>query len=164
MLPRIKLLFVFIVLLLSTNHIVASISLGELRCELLENPVGIDTKSPRFSWKIFATTERNVVQTSYRILVASSIEKLSQNIGDLWDSGIVYSDQSQWINYSGEKLKSNHIYYWKVNVQTNKGDATWSDYAFWSMGLLNENDWIRRLSFHVFRLDIYEQNSIFKSP
>lgn len=144
MLPRIKLLFVFIVLLLSTNHIVASISLGELRCELLENPVGIDTKSPRFSWKIFATTERNVVQTSYRILVASSIEKLSQNIGDLWDSGIVYSDQSQWINYSGEKLKSNHIYYWKVNVQTNKGNATWSDYAFWSMGLLNENDWKSR--------------------
>lgn len=144
MLSRMKLLSALFVLLFSTNALLASITVGDLRCELLENPIGIDLPHPRFSWRLFADNERNVNQTSYHILVASSQENLAQNIGDVWDSGVINSDQSQWVSYNGKQLKSNQFYYWKVRVQTNKGETTWSSQAHWSMGLLNENDWKSR--------------------
>lgn len=56
-------------------------------------------------------------------------------------SGKIETDASQWITYQGEPLKCNAPYYWKVKVYTNKGEANWSNPAFWSMGLFNEADW-----------------------
>jgi alpha-L-rhamnosidase len=119
----------------------ATITIGDLRCEMLENPLGIDSRKPRFSWRIFASQERNVQQLSYHILVASTKEQLEKNLGDIWDSGRMDSDRSQWIEYAGKPLKSNTYYYWKVKVTTNKGETSWSDPALWSMGLLSENEW-----------------------
>ena len=66
---------------------------------------------------------------------------LAQGKGDIWDSGKIESDASQWIAYQGKPLKRNARYYWKVKVYTNRGEADWSAPAFWSMGLLNEADW-----------------------
>lgn len=117
-----------------------------LRTEQLMNPMGIDTRQPRLSWCIVSDAQ-NVMQTGYRILVASSPEKLQQNEGDLWDSGNVVSDASQWIAYRGKPLKSNDRCYWKVKVTTNqdkaavKGETLWSEPASWSMGLLTESNW-----------------------
>lgn len=141
MLKKIKILFTFSALFFLVIPAFGVITVGDLRCEMLENPVGIDFKSPRLSWRISATTERNVEQTAYRVIVASSKEKLAENIGDVWDSGNVNSAQSQWIQVDGKTLKSNAFYYWKVLVQTYKGASAWSAPAYWSMGLLSENDW-----------------------
>ena len=63
----------------------AKISLQNLRCEMLQNPEGIDVTKPRLSWEI-VSDERAVLQTSYQIIVSSSLEKLAANEGDLWDS------------------------------------------------------------------------------
>ncbi len=115
-----------------------------LRTEALVNPIGIDVRQPRFSWQITAPGMRNVKQLSYRILVASSEEKLNQQVGDIWDTGVVQSDASRWINYEGLPLESNRYYYWKVAVTTNQGETGWSENAHWCMGLLSENDWQSR--------------------
>ncbi|MFC0878781.1 family 78 glycoside hydrolase catalytic domain [Saccharicrinis sp. FJH2] len=115
----------------------------ELRCEMIENPVGIDVKNPGLSWKIISD-KRSVYQISYHILVASSVEKLDNNIGDLWDSGDVKSDQSHLVQYNGAELKSRKDCYWKVKVITNKGESEWSETAYWSMGLLHYKDWYAR--------------------
>src|SRR5690606_4872991 len=93
-----------------------------LRCELLTNPLGIDKTNPRLGWQIQAD-ERNVVQTAYHVLVASSAEKLAHNIGDLWDSGKRISDNSIAVFYDGKALKSDTEVYWKVKVYTNKGES-----------------------------------------
>ena len=53
----------------------------EIRTEQLVAPVGIDAPAPRLSWQI-TSTERNVMQTGYHILVSSSPEKLNKNEGD----------------------------------------------------------------------------------
>ena len=63
------------------------------RCEYRVNPLGIDAVKPRLSWEFFSN-QRGVMQENYRILVASSLERLNRNQGDLWDSGIVQSDRS----------------------------------------------------------------------
>lgn len=116
------------------------ILLFHLRCETLENPVGIDVAQPRMSWEI-AVKEHAVVQTAYQILVASTPEKLAGNEGDMWNSGKVMSDQSIQVTYKGKPLKSRQDCYWKVKVWTNKGESEWSQPAHWSMGLLHANDW-----------------------
>ncbi len=118
----------------------AKVEVNFLRTEQLENPVGIDTEIPRLSWRI-SSGERNVMQTAYHIIVASSREKLAGNEGDLWNSGKVSSDASVWIPYQGKTLKSNQRCYWKVKVYTNKGETAWSKPAFWTMGLLGETHW-----------------------
>jgi len=56
-----------------------------LRCEYRENPVGIDERSPRLSWRLEAQQEaaRGLRQKAYQVLVASSREALDQDRGDL---------------------------------------------------------------------------------
>ncbi len=112
----------------------------EIRTEQLVAPVGIDAPAPRLSWQI-TSTERNVMQTGYHILVSSSPEKLNKNEGDLWDSGKVQSEDSQWVPYAGKQLKSNMRCYWKVKSYTTAGETPWSTSSMWTMGLLSENRW-----------------------
>ncbi|MBE0535466.1 MAG: glycoside hydrolase family 78 protein [Phycisphaerae bacterium] len=119
----------------------AAIRPERLRCEHLENPSGIDVAQPRLSW-IVTSDERAQKQSGYRILVASSAEKLKKNQGDLWDSGRVPSDQTVLIPYGGKPLASAAPCWWKVKVWDGAGDASaWSAPARWSMGLLHDGDW-----------------------
>lgn len=108
--------------------------------EGLENPVGIDTSTPRFSWQT-VSDKNDVVQTRYRILVASTPEKLAAEQGDLWDSGNVTSDAQLWIPYGGKQLKSNTKAYWKVKVETNRERSGWSEPQHFTVGLNSENRW-----------------------
>ena len=115
-----------------------------LRCELLSNPKGIDTENPRLSWKIVNNNERGVSQIGYRILVASSQENLANENGDLWDSGEVQSTNSIAVKYAGKNLNSRTQVYWKVKINTNKGESPWSSQGTWTMGLLHYKDWLGR--------------------
>lgn len=94
-----------------------TLSITDLRTEQLTNPLGLDTPQPRFSWRL-QSGQRNVMQTTYRLFVASSPELLSKNRADVWDSGEVRSDASIWISYQGPSLQPNKRYYWKVQVTT----------------------------------------------
>jgi alpha-L-rhamnosidase len=113
----------------------------KLRCEQLIDPIGIDVVMPRLSW-ISKSTQRLQKQSSYRIIVASSHEKLENGIGDLWDSGKIDSDQSINVIYKGKALTSEVSCYWKVKLWDKNGIASdWSSPAFWTMGLLSKYDW-----------------------
>ena len=43
-----------------------------LRCEYLENPLGIDVRQPRFSWVLEHSHRGGELQSAYQILVAAS--------------------------------------------------------------------------------------------
>ena len=73
----------------------------QLRCEYRVDPSGIDVAAPRLSWTL-RSSERGQRQTGYRILVASSRRLLAKNTSDLWDSGMVISDESIQIAYAGK--------------------------------------------------------------
>ena len=122
----------------------ADVSVTGLRTEQMVDPMGLDTAVPRMSWRL-ESSQRNVMQTAYRILVASSPELLAQDKGDLWDSGKVESDASVWIPYQGKRLKSNQRVYWKVRSYTNRGETEWSEPARWGMGPLGEIHWGRTM-------------------
>jgi alpha-L-rhamnosidase len=112
-----------------------------LCCEYQENPLGIDDLQPRFSWYV-NDTARGAFQTAYHILVSSDPELLDNNIGDIWDTKVVESDQSTHILYQGPPLESRKIYYWKVRTwDQERNPSAWSEPAWWEMALLNKTDW-----------------------
>jgi hypothetical protein len=84
-----------------------------LRCEYLVSPLGIEVKVPRLSWQM-RSEKRGAQQTAYRILVASSSEKLTRNLCDLWDSKKVTSDASIQVVYAGAPMTSRLHCFWKV--------------------------------------------------
>lgn len=96
-----------------------------LMADLREEPAGI-SKTPKFSW-IMNSSGKNRTQTAYRILVSSTLEKLNNDEGDLWDSGKVSSDKSTSIAYAGSALSGSSGYYWKVKTWDNDGsESPWS--------------------------------------
>lgn len=112
-----------------------------LKTEQAVNPLGLDTLKPRLSWQM-GSDARSQKQTAYQVLVASTPELLSQDQGDMWDSGKVVSDQSANVEYAGQALQSSSRYYWKVRVwDKNDQVSDWSVQAWWEMGLLNGADW-----------------------
>src|SRR6476659_6965150 len=132
---------IFTLLLIAfTVQLHAQLQVQALRCENLEDPLGIDVQKPRLSWQILSQ-QRSVLQTSYQVLVASSLEKLNNNQGDIWNSANVNSSQSILVDYRGKALVSRMACYWKVKVITNKGASYWSKPAIWTMGLLHKEDW-----------------------
>ncbi len=115
-----------------------------LKCNYLNNPLGIETPIPRFSWELDSNI-RGERQTAYHILVAGSRGMLDNDKGDLWDSGYVKSDESIHIHYAGKSLNSEQKCYWKVRVRDGEGSSSlWSESAFWEMGLLKKEDWQAR--------------------
>lgn len=72
----------------------------------------IDSK-PEFSWIV---PKEASVQKGYQVLVASSKQKIDNNIGDVWNSGNVRSNQNSNIELRGESLEANKTYYWKVRI------------------------------------------------
>jgi alpha-L-rhamnosidase len=132
-------------LLLITGYVYAAgtLTTSDLRCEHLINPLGIDIETPHLSWKLIAPSRiRNQKQTAYHILVASSPDKLDEGKADIWNSGIVSSQQSHLVPYAGPKLHSGSNYYWRVKVYDNKKNSSeWSAPARFSIGLRHRSDW-----------------------
>jgi alpha-L-rhamnosidase len=120
--------------------LLAAPTLQNLRCEMLKNPEGIGTPTPRFSWEI-VSGDVNVMQATYHVLVASSAEKLAGDEGDVWSSGEVKSAQSALVSYAGSPLPSMTSFFWKVKVATNKGVSAWSEAARFSTGMYGDGDW-----------------------
>ncbi len=82
---------------------------------------------PVLSW-IIPDNGRNTIQSAYRIIVSDSLHLVQKGIGNIWDSGIVNSNKSISVAYSGNPLQPNKLYCWKVKVITNNGgESEWSD-------------------------------------
>ncbi|WP_289862073.1 family 78 glycoside hydrolase catalytic domain [uncultured Duncaniella sp.] len=126
--------------LLIVTGVSAGVNVGSLTTEGLVCPLNVETPNPRLSW-IITSSDRDVMQTAYHILVASSPEKLAAGQGDIWNSGKVFSDRSVWVEYTGPKLADNTRCYWKVKVSTTRGDSSWSPQAEWGMGIVGEGHW-----------------------
>lgn len=112
----------------------------DLRIEQLTNPLGLDIDTPRFSWRIL-NAQRGTKQTAYQILVATTPGFLDKDSADVWNSGLVQTDTSIWVDYQGSKLLPNKRYYWKVRIHTTNGNSDWSEIAHWGMGLMGEARW-----------------------
>ncbi len=122
----------------------ATVTVGDLRCDYAVNPLGVDSPRPRLFWKL-ESWERSQRQTAYQVLAASSAKNLAADNGDLWDSGKVVSGETIQIPYGGRELKSSQQVFWKVRAWDAGGKVSaWSRPATWTMGVLAGPDWRAR--------------------
>ena len=121
------------------------IHLANPTVEMQDGSMPLATAQPRFSWQ-YATEQSNVMQASYRIVVASSRENAEQGTGDLWDSGVIESSDMLYIPYAGKQLHSRDIAFWKVYTTLTYGKhhkkaTTESDVQRFEISLLSPDDW-----------------------
>jgi len=113
-----------------------------LTLEYLVNPVGLDERAPRLSWKSVArdSSAKNLNQVAYQVEV---LKRTFQGRELVWDSGKVMSAQSLNVVYAGMPLVSSSYYAWRVRTWTTGDEAPseWSAEAHWIMGLMDEKSW-----------------------
>lgn len=136
---KLSLVFPLILLLISCTRYSGKPEM--LRCEYDENPLEVDTPTPRFSWTM-NDTNRMAHQKAFQIMVATAPEKLISGKPDMWDSRMVHSDISQFVPYNGKPLQSANRYYWKVRYWNYRGCVSgWSDIQWFETAFLKEDDW-----------------------
>ncbi|MGC3946299.1 MAG: glycoside hydrolase family 78 protein [Chryseolinea sp.] len=117
------------------------LQVADLTIEHKLNPLGIDTRVPRFSWKLVSSL-RGVKQQSYELRVGEDPTAMAKGERIIWQSNLVNSDQSLLVPYNGPATESRKRYYWQVKVIDNKGNSSgWSAAQYWEMGLLSTDDW-----------------------
>ena len=139
---KIQLSLVFLILISTfSNCFAARLEPGNLTCEYMVNPVGINATMPRLSWKM-TSAEKEQFQTAYQIIVASSPELLNTKTADLWNSGKIESSQSILVSYEGKELLSRQKCWWKLKIWDKNGESSnWSEMASFELGLLHAEDW-----------------------
>jgi alpha-L-rhamnosidase len=110
-----------------------------LRVEYLNSPLSIDTQVPRFSWAL-EHPGRSITQTSYRVQVwqvspasldvdvdstgnsgggdgrtVTKVQVVPPGAVQVWDSGVVRSNRTLNVEYSGSQLLSDTDYVWTVS-------------------------------------------------
>ena len=132
------LLLIFLVFSVSAY---AQIRVNTALCENKINPFGINLQDIIFSWEM-QSNENAVAQTAYQLVISSSKKQLDAGKYDVYNSGIVKSNQSIQVQYKGKKLQSAQTYYWKVCVWDNKNKPSkWSEAQKFTTGLFSEKDW-----------------------
>lgn len=112
----------------------AQVKLQNVLVENRSNPVGLDTKQPRFSWQL-VSDKKNVMQSAYEIKVTDENKK------QVWSSGKVNSDQSVFIPYAGPALTSATRYTVSVRVWDNNKKASNVAEGWWQTALFDKSDW-----------------------
>jgi len=97
-------------------------SATDLRVEGDVRPTNVSDPTPEFTWSY--SDASGLEQTAYQLLLASSKEDLDANIGDLWDTGVVESSETQ-ATFEGAQLAANTVHFWKVRVRNAQG--VWSE-------------------------------------
>jgi alpha-L-rhamnosidase len=118
----------------------APLSVTRLETDAAAEPLGIDDRAPRMTWAL-ASERRGVLQAGYRVLVATTPERLREGRADVWDSRDVRS-ADPWSTYAGPALRPRTRYYWAVRVTATSGLASaWSAPAWFETGLLGPTEW-----------------------
>ena len=86
-----------------------------LMVEYIREPknVAINDSKPEFAWIV---PREAVSQNAYQILVASSKQKIDNNLGDVWNSGQVREKTSTNVEMQGKPLSPHSRYFWKVRI------------------------------------------------
>jgi alpha-L-rhamnosidase len=115
-----------------------------LRCEYLEDPLGIDAAHPRLSWRL----EGGSGQSAYAIVVgADSMSVLTSSAAAVKGQGGVYGSGrqqsgAQLITYAGPALKPFTRYYWKVDVWDKEGKkGVPAKVASFETGMMEMRNW-----------------------
>jgi len=137
---RTTFLFPFLVLMLSATTGRAQFQVTNLKCEYLENPVGIDEPLPRFVWQL-TSQQPGTLQKAFQLVVGTVESEVKSGTGNTWNSGITASSIIP-VVYGGAELQPFTRYFWSVKVQDEEGNwSDWSPVAFFETGMMDQRNW-----------------------
>ncbi len=107
---------------------------SDLRAEHLASPLGLNTMTPRLSWK----NRRIKSQTAYEIEVASdSMILVNNRKADFWRSGKINSGRSVLVAYDGRMMSPRAQAWWRVRVWDENGECSpWSEIERMGIGII----------------------------
>ncbi|WP_035797890.1 alpha-L-rhamnosidase [Butyrivibrio sp. MB2005] len=105
----------------------------ECKTEYRSNPLGIDTSSPRFSWKL-ESDENDTLQKSAKVIVKN------ENGEIVWDSGEIEDGNLSEVCYEGDSLKAKTCYSFDVTVTDNHGRSSESKGNFFETGFMMDHE------------------------
>ena len=111
----------------------------DLKTEHLDNPIGMDTPNPRFSWKVLSDQD-GMNQKTFQLLVGTDSAQIAQGRGNVWSSGIIESDHVM-SRYAGTPLLPCTRYYWAVNVTDGNNRKVSSPVACFETGKMGLDAW-----------------------
>ncbi len=112
----------------------------DLKSEYLANPIGLDVKTPRFTWKI-KDQRRGAFQKAYKISVGTDSSNVAAGNGSHWNTGKINSDH-QMVVYGGKALQAFHKYYWSLTVWDKNNKKVESDQlSSFEMGMMEAGNW-----------------------
>ncbi len=116
-----------------------NVSITDLKAEHLENPIGIDTPSPRLSWRM-DDNRQGAIQTAFRIIVDTDSLNVVREQGNKWDTKRISSD-NMLASYNGAALSPFTKYYWKVMVWDMNNKSISSPITSFETGMMNVRNW-----------------------
>lgn len=131
---------VILTFLSSCNQKTDKFFIENMQCEYLENPIGIDTNNPRFTWQI-KSVEPGISQNAVQVFVGTDASEVARGKGNVWQSGTLLFSTIP-LEYFGPELKPFTRYYWSVKVQTHNGKwGPLSEVAAFETGMMNQKNW-----------------------
>jgi len=134
--------FSVLVLVLLSIHVYSQsqdLKIKNLRCEYMENPLGLDTKHPRFSW-MMEDSGRGASQQAYQLIVSTDSLDVVEGNGEMWNSGKVFSE-AMLVNYAGGSLQPFTRYYWSVSIWNNNNSKVSTSIASFETGIMDIKHW-----------------------
>jgi alpha-L-rhamnosidase len=110
-----------------------------LRCEYMDNPLGLDAEQPRLTWQL-SDSRQGAVQTAYRVLVGTDSALVAAGEGNSWNSGKIKSNDVR-VVYSGKELQAFTRYYWNVECWDMHGKPLKSPVSFFETGFMQKVAW-----------------------
>ena len=62
----------------------AQVKVTNLKCEHLQNPIGLDETHPRFTWQI-QSEQPGYLQDAFQLVVGTDKEKVASGTGNVWE-------------------------------------------------------------------------------
>ncbi len=124
-------------LLLMQNALLNAQAVVKLKCEYLEEPLGVDAVSPRLTWQ-FNDTSRGARQTGFKVKVATDAALKTV----VWQtSSNNVNASAQLVNYGGRQLQPFTKYHWTVEVRSAAGKTLTSKVASFETGMMGMHNW-----------------------
>jgi len=113
---------------------------GNLRCEYIINPLGIDSPNPRLTWQMI-DERKGAFQSAYQVFVSEDSTDIPGKNGGAWNSGKIKSGKNL-VSYNGISLQPFTRYYWRVIIWDHNGrKSSPSPYATFETGMIDKINW-----------------------
>ena len=137
---KMYIMFLLVAMVFQGEPSAAAIRTGNLRCEYLVNPIGIDSPHPRFTWLVVDGRQESA-QSACEVVVGTDSLEVSAGKGDSWTTGKITSTRML-TEYNGRRLIPFTRYFWSVRVWDQKGvSSVNSTPASFETGMMEIQNW-----------------------